>query len=68
MKDVPRMGSGGIVPRILKLSALHEGEWSASHAGTNLDRRLGGPLSRSGYDDKKNNPCFCQESNHGRTD
>jgi hypothetical protein len=54
-------GSGGICPSILNLGT----RWrSASRSGrftprdrapdTHLDRRLGGPQSRSGHDGKKN--------------
>jgi hypothetical protein len=56
-------GSGCIDPHILLTSALAGVEWSASHLGrftpreagsdTPLDRRLGGPQSRSGRRGKR---------------
>jgi len=33
-----------------------------------LDRRLGGPQSRSGRSDEEKSPCPCRETNPGRSD
>jgi hypothetical protein len=48
-------GSGGIAQRILDLGTRRGGEWSASRPWYALDRRLGGPRSRSGHGDEDEN-------------